>query len=125
LTPGGGFQGGVILAAAFFLPLLAVPGRGVSHSGLALVEGFSGAAFIVIGMIALFQGKAFLQPLMGHGEMGSLLSAGTLPLLYIAVGLKVGAELSGLLANLADIGETTTVEDSSVKTEPVKGSAQL
>lgn len=107
LTPGGGFQGGVILAAAFFLPLLAVPGRGVNHSGLALVEGFSGATFILIGIIALFQGKAFLQPLFGHGEMGSLLSAGSLPLLYIAVGLKVGAELSGLLANLAEIGGHT------------------
>jgi len=52
LTPGGGFQGGVILATAFFLPLLAVPGRGVDHSGLALVEGFAGASFIVIGIIA-------------------------------------------------------------------------
>jgi len=124
LTPGGGFQGGVILAAAFFLPLLAVPGRGVSHSGLALVEGFSGATFIIIGMIALFQGKAFLQPLLEHGEMGSLLSAGTLPLLYIAVGLKVGAELSGLLANLAEIGDPQTIKDDSVKTESVTGSVQ-
>ena len=108
LTPGGGFQGGVILAAAFFLPLLAVPGRGVNHFGLALVEGFAGAAFIVIGIIALVQGHAFLQPFLGHGVTGSLLSAGTLPLLYIAVGLKVGAELSGLLATLAEIGEPRT-----------------
>lgn len=104
LTPGGGFQGGVILAAAFFLPLLAVPGRGVNHSGLAIIEGFAGATFILIGLIALFQGKAFLQPLFGQGEMGSLFSAGSLPLLYIALGLKVGAELSGLMANLANIG---------------------
>lgn len=111
LTPGGGFQGGVILAAAFFLPLLAVPGRGVRHQSIALIEGFSGATFIVIGIIALFQGKAFLQPLLGHGEMGSLLSAGTLPLLYIALGLKVGAELSGLLAQLADIGEAQEQEN--------------
>lgn len=104
LTPGGGFQGGVILAAAFFLPLLAVPGRGVNHSGLAMIEGFAGATFILIGLIALFQGKAFLQPLFDQGEMGSLFSAGSLPLLYIALGLKVGAELSGLMANLANIG---------------------
>lgn len=103
LTPGGGFQGGVILAAAFFLPLLAVPGRGVNHVGLAMIEGFSGAAFIIIGLIALFQGKAFLQPLLGQGEIGTLFSAGTLPLLYIALGLKVGAELSGLMANLANL----------------------
>ena len=113
LTPGGGFQGGVILAAAFFLPLLAVPGRGVNHTGLALVEGFSGAAFIVIGIIALFQGKAFLQPLFSQGEMGSLLSGGSLPLLYTAVGLKVGAELSGLLANLAELGNIPTEPEAT------------
>ena len=33
---------------------------------------------------------------------GSLLSAGTLPLLYIAVGLKVGTELAGLMAHIAE-----------------------
>lgn len=106
LTPGGGFQGGVILAAAFFLPLLAIPGRQINHLGLALVEGLAGSAFIIIGLVSLFQGKAFLQPLLGHGQLGSLLSAGSLPLLYIAVGLKVGAELSGLLASLAGIGRS-------------------
>ncbi len=105
LTPGGGFQGGVILAGAFFLPLLAIPGRSVNHSGIALVEGFAGAAFIIIGLAALFSGQAFLQPLFEHGVIGHLFSAGSLPLLYIAVGLKVGAELSGLLANLAGIGQ--------------------
>jgi multicomponent Na+:H+ antiporter subunit B len=34
--------------------------------------------------------------------MGELVSAGTLPLLSVAIGLKVGAELAGLLAHLAD-----------------------
>jgi multicomponent Na+:H+ antiporter subunit B len=110
LTPGGGFQGGVILAGAFFLPLLAIPGRTLNHSGIALVEGFAGAAFILIGLVALFSGQAFLQPLLDHGMIGHLFSAGSLPLLYIAVGLKVGAELSGLLANLAGIA-THSAED--------------
>lgn len=111
LTPGGGFQGGVILAAAFFLPLLAVPGRGIRHHGIALIEGFSGAAFIIIGIMALLKGQAFLQPLFEQGQMGSLLSGSSLPLLYIALGLKVGAELAGLLANLADIHDPE--EDSA------------
>ena len=102
LTPGGGFQGGVILAAAFFLPLLARPGTPVNHPGLSLIEGVSGAIFILIGLIALFQGGEFLQPLLGTGTFGSLLSAGTLPILYLALGLKVGAELAGLLSRLAD-----------------------
>lgn len=102
LTPGGGFQGGVILAAAFFVPLLARPGTRINHPAFALVEGLAGASFIVIGLLGLVYGGEFLQPLLGVGEMGSLLSAGTLPLLYIAVGLKVGAELAGLIATIAE-----------------------
>jgi multicomponent Na+:H+ antiporter subunit B len=100
LTPGGGFQGGVILAAAFFLPLLAKPSTTMNHKTMSLVEGLSGAAFICIGLLALFNHGAFLQPFLSKGVVGELFSAGTLPLLYLAVGLKVGAELAGLLANL-------------------------
>ncbi len=100
LTPGGGFQGGVILAAAFFLPLLAKPSAKMNHTTMSLVEGFSGAAFICIGLMGLFNHGAFLQPFLSKGMVGELFSAGTLPLLYIAVGLKVGAELAGLLAHL-------------------------
>ncbi|MEZ5541874.1 MAG: MnhB domain-containing protein [Pseudomonadota bacterium] len=102
LTPGGGFQGGVILAAAFFVPLLARPGTQFKHAGFAVVEGLAGASFIVIGLLGLVYGGDFLRPLLGLGEMGSLLSAGTLPLLYTAVGLKVGAELAGLMAHIAE-----------------------
>lgn len=102
LTPGGGFQGGVVLAAAFFVPLLARPGTVFSHTAFAVVEGLSGAGFIVIGLLGLVYGGEFLAPLLGQGTMGSLLSAGTLPLLYTAVGLKVGAELAGLMAHIAE-----------------------
>lgn len=102
LTPGGGFQGGVIIAAAFFVPILARPSRGLDHSLLGWIEALAGAAFIAIGLWALFAGGQFLQPLLAKGELGRLLSGGTLPLLYIAVGIKVGAELAGLLVNLAD-----------------------
>jgi multicomponent Na+:H+ antiporter subunit B len=101
LTPGGGFQGGVILAAAFFLPLLARPGAQLHHGMLSMIEGFAGASFVLIGIVALFEGEAFLQPLLIQDSLGQLVSAGTLPLLYIAVGLKVGAELASLLSHLA------------------------
>jgi multicomponent Na+:H+ antiporter subunit B len=101
LTPGGGFQGGVILAAAFFLPLLARPGAQLHHGMLSLIEGFAGASFILVGLAALLEDKAFLQPMLIQDTLGQLLSAGTLPLLYLAVGLKVGAELASLLSHLA------------------------
>jgi multicomponent Na+:H+ antiporter subunit B len=102
LTPGGGFQGGVILASAFFLAVLARPARALSHDVMSLIEGVAGAAFILIGLWALAAGGEFLQPQLGKGVLGQLFSAGTLPLLYLAVGLKVGAELAGLLADIAD-----------------------
>ena len=106
LTPGGGFQGGVILATAFFLPVLARPSSPLDHGWLSLVEGLAGAGFIAIGILALYRGGEFLQPFLDKGQLGSLLSAGTLPVLYLAVGLKVGAELAGLLARLAEPGES-------------------
>jgi len=102
LTPGGGFQGGAILAAAFFIPILASPATPLNHRVSSSVEGLAGAAFIIIGLLALFDKGYFLAPLLGKGEMGQLFSAGSLPLLYIAVGLKVGAELAGLLARLQE-----------------------
>lgn len=105
LTPGGGFQGGVILAAAFFLPLLARPQHGGGHRWLSLIEALAGSAFIAIGLLALYHGEAFLTPLFDHGVLGDLVSSGSLPLLYLAVGLKVGAELASLLLRLAQDNE--------------------
>lgn len=102
LTPGGGFQGGVILASAFFVPTLARPGQKLDQRWISLVEGLAGASFIFIGLLAMIGGQAFLAPLFGNGELGNLFSAGSLPLLYTAVGLKVGAELAGLLGHLAE-----------------------
>ncbi len=102
LTPGGGFQGGVILAAAFFVSVIARPAQRLSHAGISIIEGLAGAGFILIGLWALVEDGSFLQPLLGHGVLGQLLSAGTLPLLSSAVGLKVGAELAGLLAHISE-----------------------
>ncbi len=104
LTPGGGFQGGVVLAAAFVLPVLARPTDMPSHAAMAWIEGLAGAAFILTGLAALAYDRAFLAPLLATGEMGALVSAGTLPILYLAVGLKVGAELASLLLSLTEEG---------------------
>jgi len=102
LTPGGGFQGGVVLATAFVLPVLARPGQVPSHGALAIVEGLAGAVFIVTGAAALAYDHEFLTPLLSPGRLGALVSAGTLPILYLAVGLKVGAELAGLLIRFTE-----------------------
>ncbi len=102
LTPGGGFQGGVILAAAFFVGVLGRPSKGLNHNVIYIIEGLAGAAFIGIGLWALFAEGEFLKPMLDKGTMGKLISAGTLPLLSLALGLKVGAELAGLMTSLSD-----------------------
>ncbi len=117
VTPGGGFQGGVILAIAFFLPVLVRPGNPVDHGLITLLEGLAGGGFILIGLWALWYDKPFLQPFfdtfLGSGPMGTLWSAGTLPLLYLAVGLKVGAELAGLLVTVSDVPDLSHTNPGS------------
>lgn len=100
LTPGGGFQGGVILAIAYFLPLLAGSANIIQEKLVTVLEGLAGAAFIMIGLLSLFKHGDFLAPLLGQGTLGELFSGGTLPLLYIAVGLKVGSEMAGLMLRM-------------------------
>ncbi len=118
VTPGGGFQGGVILATAFFLPVLVRPGTRIEHGVITLLEGLAGSGFILVGLWAMFYDQPFLQPIfdsfLGTGPLGSLWSAGSLPLLYLAVGLKVGSELAGLLVTVSEVPELseTNISDA-------------
>jgi len=45
LSPGGGFQGGVIIATGFLLMLLAYENYSVSHTALSIVESLAGIIF--------------------------------------------------------------------------------
>jgi multicomponent Na+:H+ antiporter subunit B len=103
LTPGGGFQGGAIVASGLVLMLLARPNMKVSHTLIHVVESISGFAFVFIGVLGILYAGGFLDnSLLGMGTLGSLLSAGVIPLIYIFVGLKVGAELSNIVAHLQE-----------------------
>ncbi len=98
LTPGGGFQGGVVIATALLLGLLARPESRLSHGIMAAVESLSGAAYVGMGLLGAFLAWGFLDPrALPLGRIGSLVSAGSIPVIYSLIGLKVGAELSGIL----------------------------
>ncbi|MEA2455631.1 MAG: multicomponent Na+:H+ antiporter subunit [Thermoleophilaceae bacterium] len=102
LTPGGGFQGGVILATALLLIYLSadyMTMRAVGPSSLIeLAEGLGGAAFALIGLSGLIAGGAFFQNWLGKGTVGDLLSSGTIPLSNAAVGLAVTGGFAFMLS---------------------------
>lgn len=104
LTPGGGFQGGAIIASAFVLMFIALPHHTVSHKVLSVVESFSGLGYVLIGVLGVVLAAGFLDnQILSLGTFGTILSAGAIPIIYILVGLKVGTELTGIISNLKEI----------------------
>ncbi|MCK5457010.1 MAG: Na(+)/H(+) antiporter subunit B [Melioribacteraceae bacterium] len=100
LTPGGGFQGGAIIATGVLLMFMSYRSFDVNHKALTYMESLAGITFVVIGLAGLIWGGSFLQNFLPLGMPNELFSAGVIPIIYIAVGIKVGAELTGLLDNL-------------------------
>ena len=106
LTPGGGFQGGVILATGALLVFLSgeyVTLRRVSPEALLDVSEASGAGgYIAVGIFGLLTGGVFLANTLPLGQPGTLLSAGMIPLINVAVGLEVAGGLVLLLYEFLD-----------------------
>ncbi len=99
LTPGGGFQGGAVIASGVLLLLLADRDRALPHGFLSWMESLSGVGFVVAGLAGLFVAGSFLsnRGVLPMGEWNRLFSAGVIPVIYILIGLKVGSELATLL----------------------------
>lgn len=112
LTPGGGFQGGAIIASGTLLLLLADPLKHFSHGLIAAIESVAGVFYVLIGLSGLALAGGFLDNrILPTGTLGALFSAGAMPLIYSLIGLKVGAELSSMLASLSE-------EDQDVRESP-------
>lgn len=95
VTPGGGFQGGIMLATA--LHLVYVAGRYRSLEQLRPMplfeygEAAGVAAYAALGFAGTAVAGPYLANIVPFGTFGQLLSAGTVPLLNIAVGVAVGS----------------------------------
>jgi multicomponent Na+:H+ antiporter subunit B len=97
LTPGGGFQGGVVLATAPLLVFLSgnvqTFKKTISYPLLETAEALGAAGYAIIGISALFAGAAFLTNWLPLGHTGSLFSSGTIEWISVAVGLEVSGSL--------------------------------
>ncbi|HEV2279774.1 MAG TPA: MnhB domain-containing protein [Acidobacteriaceae bacterium] len=95
LTPGGGFQGGVIIAAAPMLLYIAENTeaftRIVSHPIVEFFEGFGAALYAIVGFVALLIGAPFLTNVLPLGQTGDVFSSGTIAVISTCVGVEVTA----------------------------------
>ena len=110
LTPGGGFQGGVLIASAFVLMMLVETNSNLNHLVLESIEAISGFSYVIIATLGLVLLGSFLDPtFLPMGKYGMPFSAGAIPLIYSFVGLKVGAELTNIVDSLRN--ESTKSEE--------------
>jgi multicomponent Na+:H+ antiporter subunit B len=99
LSPGGGFPGGAMIGSSFLLMYLSDEEFKTKITAFKIMEGTAGSLILIIGLAGLSIGGYFLYNFLPNGNVGDLISAGIVPILYVLVGLKVGSEVSNLLGN--------------------------
>lgn len=106
ISPGGGFQGGAILASGFVLIYLGgsreLWTRMTPIAVLDVAKAIAALAYIAIGVAGLAFGGAFLENFVPLGSAGRLASGGTIPLLNLAAGIGVAAGLTLLFREYLD-----------------------
>ncbi|MDX9800040.1 MAG: MnhB domain-containing protein [Spirochaetia bacterium] len=98
LSPGGGFQGGVTMASGIILMFLAnrtsqvleiFPMRAIHYT-----EAFGLLAFLLTGIAGLILEKGFLSNFLNVPGIGAIQGGGTILILNVIIGLKVGAGIT-------------------------------
>jgi len=100
LSPGGGFQGGVVLGTAVILLFLSygieATEQKVKMRCLSILEEAIILFFIFLGILGISTGYFFLKNFLPLGRAGQILSAGFMPLLNLVIGIKVAAGIFGI-----------------------------
>lgn len=95
LTPGGGFQGGVIIATAFMLVYIAENMKCfkdiTSHPLMEVLEAVGAGLYALTGVSALAVSVPFLTNWIPLGTTGDVFSSGTIAVISASVGLEVAA----------------------------------
>ncbi len=114
VTPGGGFQGGAVIVSGVVMLLVAFNSKELKKSlrerSLSIMEStgaliFAALAFAGIGT-AFFYNLLVGTPIFGHvpptgANPGDVWTGGVVPLMNLAVGLKVAAGLSAVVLAMA------------------------
>jgi multicomponent Na+:H+ antiporter subunit B len=106
LTPGGGFQGGVIAAAALLLVYAAGQMLAIERvrpiALVELAEAVGAAAYVLVALGGLVFATVAMENFLPFGTEGSLLSGGTIVVLNAAVGIEVAGAITLILTEFLD-----------------------
>lgn len=95
LTPGGGFQAGVILATAPLLVYLSdnteAFKRITSHTAVEVIEALGAGSYAILGVVPLLLGAPLLTNFLPLGTTGDVFSSGTIAVISACVGVEVTA----------------------------------
>jgi multicomponent Na+:H+ antiporter subunit B len=106
LTPGGGFQGGVILASGLLLVFAA--GQSVALERVRPVDlveaadAVAAAAYVLIAVGGIVFAAVAMENFLPFGTRGQLLSGGIVPVLNVAVGIEVASAITLILTEFLD-----------------------
>lgn len=124
LTPGGGFQGGAVVASATALLIVAYGAMEKDKGALSSLESTGLTLFIAIAFLGITS-TVFFNFLAGEGMIfgdvvhginaGNINTGGTVTLMNLAVGLEVSAALSLILWMMARGTGSMDVEKPSKK----------
>jgi len=94
LSPGGGFQGGVLMVGIVVLLYMGYGIKGLTGSVnkhiMHKTEGFASIMYIAFAMLGIAYAGNFCQNVLSnYGNIGDLFSSGTIFLMDTAVGVKV------------------------------------
>lgn len=98
LSPGGGFQGGVVLGSAIILLCLSQGTKKTrvdfKDEMLTILKNIGILLFILLGFAGVGAGYNFFTDFLPHGRAGEVPSAGFVLFLNLVVGIKVGAGIA-------------------------------
>ena len=102
-TPGGGFQGGVVLATGLHLLYVSGSYRALDRlrplTAFKIADSAGAAAFAAVGLIGLASTGTFLGNFLPYGAFGQILSTGTVQVLSGVVGVEVVGGMVVLLSS--------------------------
>jgi multicomponent Na+:H+ antiporter subunit B len=106
LTPGGGFSGGIVVGGALLLAYAGGQGLRLRRVGSITVlegaEALGAAGFLALALAGLIATGTLLKNFLALGTSGMLLSAGTIPVGNVAVGLEVAGAVALVFAEFLE-----------------------